>query len=75
MMNISYKVGLLRASFGAFLVLGMNTFLLGQISHQNYFSRSDLNITTITAEDRNMYAKVFMLIYSRWMTWANQVCQ
>lgn len=58
MKNISYKVGLLRVFFSAFLVLGMNTFLLGQISHQNYFSRSDLNITTITAEDRNMYTKV-----------------
>ncbi|MGC9364903.1 MAG: C25 family cysteine peptidase [Fidelibacterota bacterium] len=31
---------------------------MGQISHQNYFSRSDLNITTVTAEDGNIYNMV-----------------
>jgi len=58
MKNISYKIGLLCVSVCALLVLTMSTVLLAQISHQNYFSRSDLNVTTVTAGDGNIYNKV-----------------
>ena len=43
-----------------FLIIGMPTALLAQVSHSVSFSRSDLEFTTVIAEDGIEYEKISM---------------
>ena len=54
----SMRKCLLRIIGVCLFIMLMNTVVLAQVKHQNYFTRAELHITSITATDGNIYSSI-----------------